>query len=244
MKISSIIICNNEEGKIAKALNSLTWTDEIIVVDSFSTDNTPNIIQQNFPQVRFFQREFINHANQKNWAIDQSSYEWIFILDSDEIATKPLIEEIKQLNLSENENEAFWIFRQNYVFNQPLKKLWNKDKVIRLLNKKSCRYEEVEVHEEIKTKGKISFLENKIDHFAIDDWSNFIAKQMKYAKAGSLELDKKGKSSSFFTLFVKPAFRFFRQYLLKGGFMDGKNGLILCCTEAYTVFLKYALLKK
>lgn len=245
MKISSVIICNNEEKKIADALNSLLWTDEIIVVDSYSTDNTPGIIKKHFPQVKFFQREFTNHANQKNWAIDQCSHDWVFILDSDEVATRPLIQEIKNIALSKTDIAAFWIYRQNYVHNRPLKKLWKNDKVIRLINKKLCRYKEVEIHEEITTQGKISFLNKKIAHYAVDDWYLFISKQMRYARAGSRELLKQGiKPGTFFHLAIKPGFRFFRQYILKGGFLDGQNGLIICCVEAFTVFMKYVMLQE
>ena len=148
MKISAIIPVFNEEDHIIAAIESLVWADEIIVVDSFSTDNTVALAQSK--GVKILQRDYEYSASQKNWAIPQASYDWVFILDADERVEDNLKKEIDKIKNSQTKNDAYWIPRQNHFMGKKIRfSGWQGDKVIRLFNRKKCHYEDKQVHAEI-----------------------------------------------------------------------------------------------
>ena len=131
MKISAIIPTFNEEDHIIDAIESLAWADEIIVVDSFSTDNTVALAQSK--GVKILQRNYEYSASQKNWAIPQASYDWVFILDADERVEDNLKKEISKIKNSQPKNDAYWIPRQNHFMGKKIRfSGWQGDKVIRL----------------------------------------------------------------------------------------------------------------
>ena len=133
-KISAIIPCFNEEHNIRSAIESCQFADEIIVVDSFSTDKTVEIVKS-YSNVKLLEHEYIHSAAQKNWTIPQAKYDWIFILDADEQTTQTLVNEIKQTVSNEPKEVAFWIGRDNYFMGQKLNHVWKGDAVIRLFRK-------------------------------------------------------------------------------------------------------------
>ena len=141
MKISAIIPTFNEEDHIIDAIESLAWADEIIVVDSFSTDNTVALAQSK--GVKILQRNYEYSASQKNWAIPQASYDWVFILDADERVKDNLKKEISKIKNSQPKNDAYWVPRQNHFMGRKISfSGWQGDKVIRLFNRKKCHYED------------------------------------------------------------------------------------------------------
>ncbi len=239
VQISAILICNNEEENISKALNSLLWVDEIVVVDSFSTDNTIQVIKENFPQVKLFQREFTSYADQKNWAIDQTSFEWVIILDSDEWFEENAEEEIRNHLNNKPTFDALRFPRINYYMNKRVKYSgWQNDSVIRLVNKNNCRYNNRIVHEEIETKGNIKKSPLPIHHNTYKNIIHSLKKIETYSSLKAIEKYNKGKKSSLTGMIVLPAFTFFKFYILRLGILDGKIGFILCKLAAYYVFLR------
>ncbi len=242
--ISVIIPVLNEVENLKELLPLLSWADELIVLDSFSNDQTEEVAKQF--NVRFLQRKYDGPAFQKNWAIDQAKNEWILILDADERPTPELTEEIKK-TMSNNENKisAWWIKRRNFFMGREIKfSGWQKDKVIRLFRKSQCRYKSVQVHEEIETEAKVGQLKNPMLHYTFRDMKHFMDKMERYAQWSAQDHQSKTGKIGLFHLYLKPAFRFFKHYFLQQGFRDGKAGFVISKIMAWSVYRRYCILKK
>ncbi len=242
-KITAIVPCYNEAENIAGVLETLQWADEILVVDSFSTDDTVAIAKRYTNKI--FQRKYKGPADQKNWIIPQASHDWIILLDADERLTPELESEIKHILKNRTDKDAFWIGRQNYFMGKKLKYSgWQGDAVIRLF-KKSCRYDAKQVHEEIQTEGiNVGKLNNKIQHFTFKSLDHYLDKTRRYAKWSAKDHFDKTKNVTLFHLYIKPLFRFFKHYFFQLGFLDGRVGFIVSAIMAWGVFLRYVYLKE
>ncbi|MBC8046092.1 MAG: glycosyltransferase family 2 protein, partial [Fimbriimonadaceae bacterium] len=240
--VTAIITCRNESHNIEAALQSVGWCDEILVIDAFSTDDTVEKAKKYTTKI--LQHEYLSPALQKNWAIPQASYAWILILDSDERITAELKNEIQNILQQEKIGfEAFWIYRKNYFLGKEIKYSgWQRDKVIRLFKRDICRYEEKQVHEEIVTKGAIGKLKNKMLHYTYKDIFHYLEKWDRYSTWGAQDAAKKNKRPTLFHFVIKPAFRFFKHYIIDLGFLDGIAGFIICSLAAVGVFMRYAKL--
>jgi glycosyltransferase involved in cell wall biosynthesis len=239
MKISALIPTFNEAHNIEAAIASVAWADEIIVVDSFSTDQTVEIAK---PLVhRILQREYENSASQKNWAIPQAEHEWVFILDADERVSPELREEILALCQQQDiPYDAFRIRRQNFFMGQAVNYSgWQQDSVIRLF-RRDCRYETKHVHAEVITHNKqVKTLRTKLIHNTYKNLNHYFQKIDQYTLWNAQEYLKKGKKVGVLQLFFKPIGRFFLMYGLRLGFLDGRVGLIIALLSSYVVFLRY-----
>ncbi len=163
-KITAIIPTFNEESNIQRALDSVSFADEIIVIDSFSTDKTVAIVKES--NAILVQRTFDDFSSQKNFALEKASNDWIFLLDADETIPENLKEEILQTVVSTTNFDAFYIYRSFFFKKEKLHfSGWRRDKVIRLFHKDTCRYVG-KVHEEISTNGTGGFLKGKITHYS------------------------------------------------------------------------------
>ncbi|HSI91312.1 MAG TPA: glycosyltransferase family 2 protein [Adhaeribacter sp.] len=237
-KITAIIPAKNEAKNIAEAIAAVKWADEIIVIDSFSTDETV-AIAQGFAEVKVLQRIFDTHARQKNWAIAQAANPWIFVLDADERVPPELEQEIKLLLQTEPPNVAYWISRQTYFMDKPVRYSgWQNDKVIRLF-RKDCRYAEVHVHEEIAAAGPVGQLKHKLVHYTYTTIAQYLEKWDRYTTLSAKDRGRKTKEVTLYHLALKPAVRFLRHYVLKLGFLDGKVGFIISYMAAVSVFMRY-----
>lgn len=243
--ITVIIPTCNEEVHMEELLSSVQWAAEILVVDSFSTDNTVAIARQYGAKV--LQREYLNSANQKNWAIPQASHDWILLIDADERPTPELIQEVQHLaiNPSQKDTVAYWINRNNFFMGQQVTYSgWQNDAVIRFFRKDQCRYEEKHVHAEILAKGNVDTLKGKLDHYTHRSTQHFLAKMERYAQWSAEDHYQKTPTVGFFHLAIKPLFRFFKHYILKRGFLDGRIGFIVSSIMAWGVFLRYIKIKE
>lgn len=241
MKLTAIIPTGNEEHNIKGVLESLSFADEIMVVDSFSTDKTVEIAKQYTSFI--LQRKYDTPALQKNWAIPQANNEWILLLDADERVSQELKDEVIKIINSNPQEVAFWIYRSNQFMGKSIKYSgWQGDKVIRLFKKTHCKYNNKLVHEEIETQGKIGFLKNKLQHNTYLGFDQYISKLNKYAWWQAKELDKKVKVITPYHLIVKPIFRFFKHYIIGRGFLDGVPGFTIAILEAYAVGSRYVKL--
>jgi len=236
-KITAIIPTFNEASNIQRALDAVCFADEIIVIDSFSTDSTVDIVKKN--NVILIQRKFDDFSNQKNFAISKASNDWIFLLDADETITEDLHVEILKTISSASEYSAFYIYR-NFFFKEKKLKYsgWQRDKVIRLFRKENCRYKG-KVHEEIYTEGAVGFLSGKIDHYSYKGYTQYKEKLKSYAKFQAQELLEKGQFISPYHLFVKPLVRFFIQFFIKFGFLDGVQGFMISWVHGFGVWRRY-----
>lgn len=237
-KVTAIIPCFNEENTIAKCIESVLWADEILVVDSFSTDKTPEIVKS-FPKVTFVQHEYINSATQKNWIIPQAKNNWIFLLDADEYAPEKLINEVNHIIHHQPKHDAYWIYRNSIFMNKLLKHTWKHDRVIRLFKRDTCKYQDLHVHSEVETTGTVGVMKNKIIHDTYKDWTTQLKKGERYTTWGAYDRVDKIEKVTLYHLMFKPAFAFFREYVLRLGFLDGKQGFIIASLTGWNVFNRF-----
>lgn len=240
--ISAIVTTFNEQRHIAACLESLLWCDEILVVDSFSTDRTPEIVQD-FDEVTFAQRTYFGSASQKNWAMDQVQHDWILIFDADERCTPALQRELEALLAQGARHEAYTIRRKVYFMDHLIRfSGWQHDQVVRLIKKGSGRYPNRRVHADMTTRGPAPLLRNSMLHYMADSFDEYFPRIQKYSVWGAAQAYKEGKTSGVPEIFGRSVWRFLRTYLLQGGFLDGKYGLVFCMLQAYGTYLKWAIL--
>lgn len=244
LSITVLIPTYNEANNLKELLPLLSWVEEILVVDSFSNDSTVSVAASFGAKV--ISRHYDGPAFQKNWAIGQATYDWMLILDADERPTPELCEEIRNLfNKKLALADAYRIKRRNFFMGREIRfSAWQNDWVTRLINKNKCRYKETMVHEEIDCKGSIDSLKSAILHFTYRDLAHFEAKMERYAKWSAMDYDNKTGNIGFFHLYLKPAFRFFKHYILKLGFLDGRAGLVISKLMARGVRKRYQYLQQ
>ena len=242
-KLTAIIPTFNEEENIQRAIDSVDFADEILVIDSFSTDKTLEIVAK-YPRIRLIQRVFDNFSNQKNFAIQQAKYNWIFLLDADEEVTDNLKQELKNKIIKPDNFKGFYVYRNFFFRNKKINfSGWQRDKVIRLFKKDDNIYQG-KVHEKIQSKGEIGFLKEKLNHYSYKNREQYKAKLLKYAKLQAEEILDKQSYVTPFHIIIKPSIRFLIHYFIKLGILDGKSGLIMSYLSAYGVFERYRELKK
>ena len=245
-KITAIIPTFNEEKNIEKAIQSVLFADEIMIVDSYSADKTLEIARK---YTKFIlQREYQYSASQKNWAIPQAKNEWILLLDADEIVTPELKEEIEKILDSEPEESAFRVYRQNYFMGKKMNHSGlNTDKVMRLFKRDENRYEDKYVHATLLSDGITGTLKHKIIHNTYDSFDEHIEKINRYAWWSAKDHINKNSNPNLYHFMVKPVWSFFWHYIVRGGFLDGIPGLVYSFTIMYGVFTRYVkiwMLKK
>ena len=243
-KISAIIPTYNEAHNIAAAIASVSFADEILVVDSFSSDETVAIAQQK--GARIIQRAYQNSASQKNWAIPQAQYEWIVLLDADERIEPPLRDEILAIVQNTAKKEvAYWIKRRNFFMGKEVRYSgWQGDKVIRLFKRDKCRYEEKSVHAEVLADGPVGVLKQKLIHNTYKDVFHYLEKWDRYTTWSAIDRDNRGEQPSWFHFLIKPAFRFFKDFFLQRGFLDGLVGFLICMLSGMSVFMRSLKVKQ
>ncbi len=243
-KISALLITYNEERNIQKFLDEAWYADEIIIVDSESTDRTAEIAKKH-PKVIFITRKFDNFTSQKNFAIDQAQNEWVTFFDADERIPKSLIFEMID-EIKKDEADAFFVYRRFYFMEKYIKRSgWQNDKAIRLFKKSKNRYGEGRlVHELIDSKGKVKFLDNRLDHYSYYSVEEYDRKLTQYSILRAKELFSKGLKPNVFHFWVKPWFRFVHHYILRLGILDGGEGYIISKLHAHHVFKRYLFLSK
>ncbi|PQJ81419.1 glycosyltransferase family 2 protein [Polaribacter glomeratus] len=236
-KITAIIPTLNEEIHIEEAIKSVSFADEIIVIDSFSTDKT--IVLAEKYNVKIIKRKFDDFSSQKNFAIDQAKHPWIYILDADERVTIEVRGEILEAVKDPEDCVGFYV-RRTYYFSKKRVNYsgFQRDKVIRLFLKEYCCYSGL-VHEKITTKGKLGFFKNKIDHFSYRNYDHYISKLNHYAAIRAKELHKRGDKVNIYHVMIKPPARFFIHYIIRLGFLDGFTGFLVAKTQAYGVLTRY-----
>ena len=236
-KITAIIPTLNEETHIKEAIESVKFADEIIVIDSYSTDKTIEIAS-NY-NVKIIKREFDDFSSQKNFAINQAKHSWIYVLDADERVTTEVEKEILEAVKNPKDCVGFYVRRTFYFCGKKVNYSgFQRDKVIRLFLKEHCKYTGL-VHERILTKGELGFFKHKIDHFSYKNYDHYISKMNHYAAIRASELHEKGSKVNIYHVMIKPAARFFIHYILRLGFLDGFTGFLVAKTQAYGVLTRY-----
>lgn len=239
-RLSVIVTSFNEEVNIRECIQSVRFADEILLVDSFSTDRTVEIART-IPGVRIVQRKFLGSAAQKNWAMDQVEGPWILIVDADERIRKELAEEIEHVLASGPPAETYYIRRENVMVDRVIRHSgWSTDRVVRLFRKGTVRYPNLRVHADIPPSGHAPTLRSPMLNITFRSFAQYLPKLHRYAEWGAADAWRRGKRSGFVELIFRPGWRFFRMYVIQAGFLDGSYGLVLCALQAYSVFLKWA----
>ncbi len=239
--LSVIVPTFNEEATLRDCLESARFADEILVVDSFSTDATVRIAREF--GARVLQHEYVYSARQKNWAIPRAKHEWVLLVDSDERVTPGLREEILALLASGPRHDGYWILRANHFLGRRIKRCgWGTDKVIRLFRRDAARYQDREVHAEIDLPGPLPVLEHPLEHHSFRSFGQYWRKLQIYSEWGAAQLYKEGKRAGALQIFGRPVTRFLKMYVVRLGFLEGLHGLVLSMLGAFTVYLKYARL--
>ncbi len=240
--ISVVVTTFNEEANIAACLESLLWCDEILVVDSFSTDRTPEIVQS-YEGVTLCQRTYYGSAAQKNWAMDNTKYDWILIFDADERCTPKLRREIEELLTRGPQHEAYTIRRRVYFLGKIIRfSGWQHDQVIRLLKKGAGRYPNRRVHADMKTRGPAPLLRKRMEHYMVEDFHTYVLRIVKYSRWGAAQGWKDGRRPGVAEVLFRSVWRFCRTYFLQLGIFDGMRGLVFCLLQAYGTYLKWSIL--
>ena len=241
MKITAIIPTFNEELHIEGAIKSVDFADEIIVIDSYSTDKTVELAEKH--NVRLIQRVFDDFSSQKNYAIDLANNDWIYILDADERVTDQLREEILAAVQNPEDKVGFYVYRTYYFIGRKMNYSgWQSDKVIRLFLKKYCQYNGNLVHETIKSEGPLGFFENKLEHYSYRGFDHYISKMNQYSWLQAKELHRRNKKVSVYHILVKPPARFVIHFFIRLGFLDGFPGFVVAVTQSYGVLSRYTKL--
>jgi glycosyltransferase involved in cell wall biosynthesis len=245
--VSAIVTTFNEEQNIADCIESLLWCDEILVVDSFSTDKTAEIVRgyegRGDGKVRFYQRTYFGSASQKNWAMDQVTNAWILIFDADERCTPALQQEIEELLAAGPAHAAYTIRRRVYFLGKVIRfSGWQHDQVVRLVRTGTARYPNRRVHADMVTKGPAPLLRNPMEHYMTDSLDEYTRRIEKYSFWGASQNWRDGRKSGFVEVFGRSIWRFLRTYIFQLGILDGMHGLVFCMLQAYGTYLKWALL--
>ena len=241
-KISACVIVFNEENKIRRCLQSLTWCDEIIVMDSFSTDRTVEIAREFTPNV--YQHVWLGYVGQRNLIRDKAKHPWILYLDSDEEVSPGLRDEIlSELAVPGSKYLGYEFPRLVYFLGRWIKHgEWYPDVKLRLFNKEFGRTEGEEPHDRVYVRGPVKRLKNPIYHYTYDDIRDQNETLNRFSTITAQQKFVKDSGFRWTDLIFRPFFRFFRGYFLRLGFLDGMPGLIIAITNGYGAFLKYAKL--
>lgn len=239
-KVTVIVPTFNEEENLQECLQSVSWADEIMVVDSGSTDSTLDIAKR-FTD-RILVHEYINSATQKNWAIPQATHPWVMIVDSDERVTPQLRQEIEE-TLEHPVHQGYSIGRLNHFLGYPLRHGgWSpkEDRNVRLFMRDKGRYEDKEVHADVMVEGTVGHLKHPLIHYSYRSLDQYFRKMERYTRWAAVDIKKKGKPVRWHHVTLRPLGDFLRLYFMKLGFLDGFPGLIVALLSAYYVMVKYS----
>lgn len=229
--ISVIIPCFNEEKNLHDCLESVKWADEIIIVDSFSTDKSLDIAGRYTD--RILRRAYKNHADQLNWAIPQAKFDWVMVVDCDERIPPELIREIRALNLSQSNVDGYRIVRSNHLFGKKMRYSgWGRDSVLRLFRKDKGRKKIKRVHSDFQV-PKEAPLKGEILHYPMPSMEIWLEKINRYTTWKALDKMEKPGISPVIHLFTRPPLRFFKDSILRLGILDGWRGILVAAMSAF-----------
>jgi glycosyltransferase involved in cell wall biosynthesis len=244
-KLSIVIITYNEEKNIESCLKSvINIADEIVVLDSFSTDNTKQICEKY--NVSFYEHKFDGHIQQKNRALFYAGYDYVLSLDADERLTENLRALIKT-EKQDFKYDAYYFNRLNFYCKKFIKHSgWYPDRKLRLWNKNKGKWGGTNPHDKVimNKNAKIKYLKADLLHYTFYTVEQHLNQINKFTEIGANEAYKKGKKSNIAKILIKSIWKFFRNYFIKLGFLDGYYGFVVCSLTAQETFIKYVKLKE
>jgi glycosyltransferase involved in cell wall biosynthesis len=242
--LSVVTLALNEERNIEACLQSVQWADELLVVDSGSTDRTVELARKHTDRV--ITVPWMGYGPTKNQALGLVSGDWVLWLDADERVTPELAGEIRGVLQSGDQGiAAYAMGRRAYFLGRWIRHSgWYPSRVTRLFRKSAGRFTEQHVHEQLLVDGGVAVLHGDLLHFTDPDLHHYFAKFNRYTTLAAQDLEAAGRRWSPVDLLLRPAFQFIKMYLLRRGFLDGMEGFILAVVSSAYVFVKYAKLRE
>ena len=242
MSLSAIIICHNNEATIRRCLESVSWADEIVVVDGGSTDGTLDIVRELATKVHQ-PADWPGHGPQKNRALDLATGDWVFSLDSDEWITPEVRAGIEAAIAAPGDKAAFMLPRRSSFCGRFMHHSgWWPDYVRRLFRRGTARFSDDRGHDRLIVNGAVGRLSSPIHHETVTSLEQLIDKMNSYSAMTARNLHESGRSASILTALLHGGWAFFRTYLLRAGFLDGREGLMLAIANAENSYYRYAKL--
>lgn len=239
MKITATIITLNEERNIARAIESLRCSDEILIVDSGSVDRTVELAEK--LGARVIEAGWRGFAAQKNWAAEQASNDWILSLDADEALSEALEAEIWNVKKSGPRYDAYTMPRlARYLGRWILHSGWYPDRKVRLYDRRKATWVGEFVHESVQASGRVGHLQSNLLHFTCDSLSEHLRTLDRYTTLAAQELASRKVKVPLSRVILDPAWTFTKTYFLQRGFLDGLEGLTIAYMAAFYTFLKYS----
>ena len=238
--LTACVLTKNEERCIKQCLESLSFCDEILVIDSHSTDSTRAIATALGAKV--IERDWPGFRSQREFALSAAANNWILFLDADEQLSNEAVELIRDLRDARRlaEADGYWLPRKNQYYGKYIAHGdWRSDRGIRLFDRRKARVAGREIHEHISVQGRVASLGATVLHESYEDLEDQLNKLSNYARLMAEELHREGRRSSFLACVINPIWRFFRSYVLRLGFMDGWRGYVIAVVEARYVREKY-----
>lgn len=241
-RLSAVIITYNEEQNLARCLESVKFADEIVVVDSHSTDRTCDIAQHYGAKVIFVEWQGFGAAKQAG--VDASSGEWILSIDADEEVSDPLKEEIQRVIERHGRHVGYEMPRKtNFLGRWINYSNWYPDHVLRLFRRENGRFNDAVVHEKVVVNGPVGRLKNDLLHYSYPSLDVYFEKFNRYTTVGAVEAYKAGKRAGWPSVAIKPVAAFVKHYVTKQGFRDGLEGFLISVLSSAAVMVKYAKLR-
>jgi glycosyltransferase involved in cell wall biosynthesis len=242
-KVSVTVVAKNEAADLGEALASVAWADEIVVVDSHSTDDTVAIARRYTDRVVV--HDWLGHIEQKNYAASLASHDWILSVDADERVTPELAVEAKAVLAAEPSHAAFRIPRVTWHLGRWVRTTdWFPDYQDRLYDRRRARWTGRYVHESLKADGTTGQLRGEIQHYAYRDIAEHLETIDRYTTLAAQQMHEDGRRAGLLQLAGHPPLAFLRNYIARGGIRDGVPGFIISSMNAYYVFLKFAKLRE
>ena len=237
--ISIIVITKNEADDIRECLKSISWADEIIILDSGSSDDTVKIARE-FSKLVYISQDWQGFGIQKNRALAYATHNWVLSIDADERITPELRTEIQKAIAEPNSNSGFRIPRSSSYCGKFMRHSgWSPDYVVRLFRKDSGKFSENIVHESLVINGNIGTLNYPIRHYAFSDLEEVLDKINRYSSAGATQKLNQGKRSSLGKAVRHGLWAFMRTFFIQAGFLDGREGFMLAVSNAEGVYYRY-----
>ena len=243
MGLSVVIITKNEEANIARCLDSVAFADEIIVIDSESTDRTVRIAEQH--GARVFSPEWRGFGPAKRAGVDKATEEWVLSIDADEAVGERLAEQIKAIVAAGSGTAAGYFVnrRTNFLGRWIYHCGWYPDSVLRLFRRTQGNFNDAVVHEAVEVDGEVEYLSGELLHYSYPTLESYLAKSNVYTTLGARKAFDRGKRARWWDIVLRPPVSFVTHYVIRRGFLDGMEGLIISFMSAVAVFVKYTKLR-
>jgi glycosyltransferase involved in cell wall biosynthesis len=241
-RISAVVTTWNVEKKIRACIDSIAWADEVLVVDSFSQDRTVEICRER--GCRILQHPYESYSAQNNWAIPQAQHPWVLIWDSDETCPPELRDEILQ-EMKKPRYRGYAIRRKTYFFGRWIKYSgWQNDWPIRLFERDRGRFILRKHHTNVVLDGPVGRFKHPLLHHTFENLDVWVERFHRYALWSAQDAHRRGDRATLVNLALHPMARFFRAYVLKCGFLDGKQGFMIAMFGMFSVFMRYLYLQE